>query len=42
MDRVGNEIDTAMIFAGPDFVKVRRTVRVAGACEFKYPVAWFG
>ena len=41
-ERVSNEIDTAMIFAGPDFVKVRRTLRVAGACEFKYLVAWSG
>ena len=38
----GNQIDTAMIFARADFVKVRRTLRVAGACEFKYLVAWSG
>ena len=40
--RIGNEIDIAMIFARADFVKVRRTLRVAGACEFKYLVAWSG
>ena len=40
--RIGNQIDAAMIFAWPDFVKVRRTLRVAGACEFKYLVAWSG
>ena len=40
--RIGNQIDAAMIFARPDFVKVRRTLRVAGACEFKYLVAWSG
>ena len=40
--RIGNQIDAAIIFARADFVKVRRTLRVAGACEFKYPVAWSG
>ena len=40
--RIGNEIDATMIFARADFVKVRRTLRVAGACEFKYLVAWSG
>ena len=40
--RIGNQIDAAMIFARADFVKVRRTLRVAGACEFKYLVAWSG
>jgi hypothetical protein len=29
-----------MVLPWPDFVKVRRTLRVAGACEFKYLVAW--
>ena len=40
--RNGNQIDGAIIFAWTDFVKVRRTLRVAGACEFKYLVAWSG
>ena len=39
-ERVGNQIDAAFIFAWPDFVKVRRTLRVAGACEFNHLVAW--
>jgi hypothetical protein len=41
-ERIGNQIDAGMIFARADFVKVRRTLRVAGACEFKYLVAWSG
>jgi hypothetical protein len=40
--RIGNQIGAAMIFARPDFVNVRRTLRVAGACELKYLVAWSG
>ena len=40
--RIGNQIDAASVFAWPDFVDVRRTLRVAGACEFKYLVAWSG
>jgi hypothetical protein len=40
--RIGNQIDAAFIVAWPDFLKVRRTLRVAGACEFKYLVAWSG
>jgi hypothetical protein len=41
-ERIGNQIGAAFIFARADFVKVRRTLRVAGACEFKYLVAWSG
>jgi hypothetical protein len=40
--RISNQIDAAMMFAGEDFVSVRRTLRLAGACEFKYLVAWSG
>ena len=40
--RIRNQIDAVFIFAWPNFVKVRRTLRVAGACEFKYLVAWSG
>jgi len=40
--RIGNQVDAAFIAALPDFVKVRRTLRVAGGCEFKYLVAWSG
>jgi hypothetical protein len=40
--RIGNQIDAAMLFAGEDFVNVRRTLRLAGACEFKYLVALSG
>ena len=40
--RIGDQIDAAMILARANFVKVRRTLRVAGACEFKYLVAWSG
>ena len=34
--------DAAFIFARSHLVNVRRTLRVAGACEFKYLVAWSG
>ena len=40
--RIGNQIDAAKNLCAADFVKVRRTLRVAGACEFKYLVAWSG
>ena len=39
---IGNEIDAAVIFARANFVDVRRTMRLAGACEFKYLVALSG
>jgi len=40
--RIGNQIDAAFIVARADFVNVCRTLRVAGACEFKYLVALSG
>jgi hypothetical protein len=40
--RIGNQINAAMIFARADFVNVRRKLRVVGACEFKYLVTWSG
>ena len=41
--RIGDQIDAAaMIRSAPDFVNVRRTLRLAGACEFKYLVALSG